>query len=339
MKAVAKTHEGVGLEIIDVPEPETHPGTVKVRIHACGICGSDLKIYQDAYAALRRLPFPRMMGHEPSGVVTEVGAGVTRFREGDRVYADVRGPCGRCDYCRYGRYNFCTTLPTLGSTNGAFAQYAVMNEELVHTLPAGVGLDEGVLMEPLGVAVHAVTSSSLQAGDTALVVGPGPIGLLVAMVARAGGAGPLLISGLSIDAQRLALARELGFRTVDVEGEDLDKAVRGATGGRGVDVVYDTAGYYEDTLSWVRKGGELIWIARAVREISLGGLQAIQLNGLRITTSFRVTPLDMLRAKNLVESGQVDPSRLPIERLPLADAEEAFRRLERRDGLKIALTP
>ena len=81
----------------------------------------------------------------------------------DRVYADVRGPCGRCDYCRYGRYNFCTTLPTLGSTNGAFAEYAVVNEELVHSLPAGVGLDEGVLMEPLGVAVHAVTSSALQA--------------------------------------------------------------------------------------------------------------------------------------------------------------------------------
>src|SRR5262249_5297296 len=176
-------------------------------------------------------------------------------------------------------------------------------------------------------------------GAAALGVGPGPVGLLVARVARAGGAGPLLISGLSIDVQRLALARELGFRTVDVERENLAEAVRGATEGRGADVVYDTAGYYEDTLSWVRKGGELVWIARAVREISLGGLQQIQLNGLRVTSSFRVTPQAMLRAKTLVESGKADPNRLPIERLPLADAEEAFRRLERRDGLKIALRP
>src|SRR5437762_7159482 len=98
MKAVAKTREGVGIEVIDVPEPQTRPGTVKVRIHACGICGSDLKIYQDADAGIRRIPMPRMLGHEPSGVVAEVGEGVTRFRAGDRVYADVRGPCGRCGY-------------------------------------------------------------------------------------------------------------------------------------------------------------------------------------------------------------------------------------------------
>jgi L-iditol 2-dehydrogenase len=303
MRAVAKTGPGVGVEVIDTPEPETQPGSVKIKVHACGICGTDLKIYKGEYRPSGRdLTYPSFLGHEPSGVVTEVGEGVTRFKEGDRIFAEPRGPCGQCHYCHLGRFEFCEGLPRIGNfSSGAFAQYTVLPEVRVHPVPPDLGLDEASLMEPMGVGVRAIGVSRLKAGDTALVVGPGPIGLLTALTARAAGAGPLLISGLGIDSPRLALARELGFQTVDIDDESLGDAVMEATNGHGVDVVYETAGVFEDTLPFIK--------------------------------------LDVRRMYNLLSSGQVDLSRLITHRVPLEEVSRAFKMLEAREGVKIVLVP
>ena len=257
MKVVAKTRPGAGIEVIDIPEPKTVPGAVKVKVRASGICGTDLKMYLDTYKDARGpVPYPRLLGHEPSGTVVEVGSGVTRFKVGDHIFAEPSAGCGKCGYCQIARFNHCeNAYRGSGQSSASFAEYAVLVEDKVHHVPPGLDLETASLMEPLGVAMHAVAVSSLKAGDSALVIGPGPIGLMTALTARAAGAGPLLISGLDADTQRLALARELGFQRFNIGKQNLTEKAVAATRGYGVDVVYDTAGYYDETVMLPKKGG------------------------------------------------------------------------------------
>ncbi len=340
MRAVLKTKPGRGIEIGDVPEPEVTPLHVKIEVSACGMCGSDLKIYRDDEHGPARFPLPQVMGHEPTGTVVAVGDGVTGLKEGDRVFADVRGPCGSCHYCLLGRFNYCTALPPMGSNmNGAFAQYTVVRHELVNHVPNNLIGDEAALLEPLGVCVHAVSMSSLKAGDSVLVVGPGPIGLLTAQVARAAGAAPVVVSGLGVDSERLGIAREYGFHTVDVENEDLEEVVREMTDGLGVDVVFEAAGAFEESVGLVKRGGELVWIAGPSKPMSVRALGQIRSNGLRVSGSYRVMPLDILRMQRLVSAGALDFSKMLTHRLSLEEADEAFQLLENRVGMKVVLKP
>ena len=343
MKAVAKTRPGVGIEVIDVPRPVIQPGEVLLQVAACGICGSDLHTYEWTKSGRERrgkpIELPRVLGHEPSGVVAEVGAGVTNVKVGDRVTSDSWGGCGQCYYCRIGKVNLCEPRFNIGSLrDGALAEYVLVPSFNLYPLPANVSLEIGAMIEPLGVAVHAVERcTTLKPGDRAVVLGPGPIGLLTAMVVRAAGAS-VTVLGLSGDRVRLDLAAKLGFDTIVTDGPGGTQGVFDRTDGRGADIVFDAAGALQAAVPLARKGGEVVILGLPSDEITLDLLAAIS-KELTFTISLGRNPTSWHRAINMLASGALDISPLISHRLSLDDAERAFQLLRSGDGVKILLTP
>ncbi|MBW6397236.1 2,3-butanediol dehydrogenase [Roseomonas sp. HJA6] len=249
MKA-ARWYKAKDIRVEDVPEPAVSDGRVKIKVAWTGICGSDLHEYVAgpifvpvaAPHPLSHEKAPIIMGHEFSGVVSEVGAGVTRVKPGDRVVVEPILACGKCAACRRGKYNICEKLGFHGLSGGGggFSAHTVVDERMVHKMPEGLSLEQGALVEPAAVALHAVRLSSLKAGDTAAVFGAGPIGLLVVEALRAAGAAAIHVVELS--PQRAAKAKELGATTViDPSQENAVARLRDLTDG-GVDVAFEVTG-------------------------------------------------------------------------------------------------
>ncbi|MGC1811827.1 MAG: alcohol dehydrogenase catalytic domain-containing protein, partial [Candidatus Binataceae bacterium] len=240
MQAIAKTRAAFGADIVELPRP--HPGEhqLLVRIAACGICGSDLHLYEWELGADRMVgKMPFVMGHEPAGEVVEVGRGVTGFKPGDRVALDPFGHCAKCGPCRAGRFHLCAAPTTL---SGAFADYTIAPVGNAHLVPASMDFETAALLEPFGTGLHAVELSSLRAGDSAVVEGPGPIGLSVALSARALGVSSIVITGLTADAGRLELARSMGFATVCASDRDWIEQARAKLPEGGADALFDASG-------------------------------------------------------------------------------------------------
>lgn len=225
MKAVVKTKPDVGIELLDVPLPQIMSNEVLIKVHACGMCGTDLGIYEwrpaDRSRGRKPIELPRVIGHEPSGLVVELGSEVKDIKLGDRVCSRSWGGCGDCYYCRLGHFNLCQRNENLGSlVDGAMAEYAAIPFFNVCKLPDHISLDEAAVMEPLGIAVHGFESLiNFRSGDDVVVLGPGPIGLLEAMVVRASGAGKIFVVGLGKDKERLEIAQQLGFRVIKNDEE------------------------------------------------------------------------------------------------------------------------
>src|SRR5208282_4545599 len=163
MKAIAKTKLAFGAEVVDVPVKKPGPGELLVKVAACGICGSDLHIYEWELGADRMVArLPAVLGHEPAGEVVEVGAGVSTFKVGDHVALDPFGHCGRCGPCRAGRFHLCSAPSTL---SGAFAEFTVAPVENAHLVPSTMDIEQAALLEPFGTGLHAIEQSCLKAGD------------------------------------------------------------------------------------------------------------------------------------------------------------------------------
>lgn len=249
MKA-ARWHKAKDIRVEDVAEPTVSDGRVKIKVAWAGICGSDLHEYVagpifvpvDAPHPLSHDTAPIIMGHEFSGQVTEVGAGVTRVKPGDRVVVEPILACGKCAACRRGKYNICEKLGFHGLSGGGggFAAHTVVDERMVHKMPEGLSFEQGALVEPAAVALHAVRLSSLKAGGTAAVFGAGPIGLLIIEALRAAGAAEIHVVELS--PQRGAKAKELGASSViDPSQDDAVATLRALTDG-GVDIAFEVTG-------------------------------------------------------------------------------------------------
>jgi threonine 3-dehydrogenase len=205
MKAIAKTRPAPGAELIDTPVPRPGEGELLVKVAACGICGSDLHIYEWELGAERAVGrLPSVLGHEPAGEVVEVGARVSGFKVGDHVALDPFGQCGRCGPCTAGRFNYCDAPTRL---SGAFAEFCIAPVTNSWLVPKSMDMESAAMLEPFATGVHAVEISGLHAGDSAVVEGPGPIGLSAALSARALGVTSIVITGLKVDAERLELAR------------------------------------------------------------------------------------------------------------------------------------
>ena len=242
MKALRKFESGFAkfrVEEIDAPRPGDDE--ILVNVEYAGICGTDLHIYHDTYDDAP----PMTIGHEFSGVVTEVGKNITKFKIGDRIVSETNAEyCGECYLCKQGRFCLCDARKAIGQkTDGVFAQEAVLRASNVHLLPVNVSMKAAALAEPLSCVVHAVMErSKIQAGDNVLVSGPGPIGLMAVMIAKLSGAN-VMLTGTSIDADRLELGKEIGAdQTVDVMSENIQEAVDKFTSNTGVDVVLECSG-------------------------------------------------------------------------------------------------
>ncbi|MGH2453786.1 MAG: zinc-dependent alcohol dehydrogenase [bacterium] len=340
MKAIAKTGPPPGLELVDVDEPRVGPGEVLVEVKVCGLCGTDLHFYLSELGFERRITFPRILGHEPAGIVREVGRGVDGFRVGDHVVGEPHGACGRCETCREGRPQFCERIPVLGSQrDGALAALVAAPAECLRHVPPDLDFLLASLLEPLSVGVHAVELSGLRPGEAALVLGPGPIGLITALAARAADAGTVVVTGLGIDRQRLEMAHRLGFPTVNVEANSPIEQIWGLVGERGAPVVFDTTGAMPDVPRITRRGGRVVLIGWPRRALSLEELTEFFLRAITLTPLRWRPEAIWPRVLDLVESGRIDPGPLVTHTLPLDEGIHGFDLLVRREAMKVQLVP
>jgi threonine dehydrogenase-like Zn-dependent dehydrogenase len=247
MKALVKTKPEPGIELKDVPVPEIGPDEVLVRVKAAAICGSDIHKFEwDPSMHMYEKYLPLIFGHEFSGVVERVGQNVRpeEGKPGDRVTINNAYACGVCESCRKGLVVLCPEFYWNGGTkDGAFAEFCAVRKEQLIRMPDGMSFLEGSIIEPLGVACNAVERLGIGLGANVVVIGPGPIGLLCTMMAKAVGAASCVTVGLAGDKRRLDLALELGADAVIVNDDNEALAeVKKLTGGIGADVVLECSG-------------------------------------------------------------------------------------------------
>lgn len=328
MRAAVLTEPGE-FELRDRVRPEPGSDDILVAVRDVGICGSDVHYYQHGRIGDYVVESPLVLGHESAGEVVEVGGAVTGVTPGDRVALEPGVPCRRCDHCKRGAYHLCESVEFMATPphDGAFAEYVAWPADYCHPLPEGVSTIEGALCEPLSVGIHATQRGGVGSGDTVLVAGAGPIGLLTAAAARAAGATDIVITDIVPD--KLEFARQRGVdHAVNVAETDLAAAVDTYTGGAGVDVVIECSGAepsIRSTLDVVRRGGTVVLVGLAEEaEVPLNVLDVID-NELDVHGSFRYhntyqTAIDLLADGVIGVEGIVDFES------PLSDVGDAFER-------------
>ena len=301
-------------------------GEVAVRIAYCGICGTDMHVFHGNMDA--RVGFNRVIGHEMSGVVDAVGAGVGHVAVGDPVVVRPLDHCGECPACLAGHEHICHNLKFLGlDTDGAMQEVWTVPAHTLHKLPADLRLDHAALIEPVAVACHDVRLSNLQTGEDVLVIGGGPIGMLCAMVARDAG-GVVVIS--EVNEARLAIAKKLGFVTVNPKDVDLKDAINARTGGKGADVVFEVSGTQpgvDAMTACAATRGRIVMVAIHAQKPQVDMFQffwrELQLVGVRV-----YEPEDYEKAIELVANGGVDAETVITDVSPLSDIQTAFESLD-----------
>lgn len=314
------------METRERPTPEA--GEVVVRIEHVGICGSDMHYYEHGHNGDNELNVPTIMGHESSGTIVETGAGVTGSSVGDRVALEPGIPCGSCRYCDTDEYNLCEDMHFMASPpdDGALVEYVSWPAERTYSLPETVSTRAGALCEPLSVAIHANRRGNVDSGDTVLVTGCGPIGLLCMDAAYAAGATDVIVA--DIVERKLELAAKRGAsHTIQTNEQSLVDAVDEVTDG-GVDVVLECSGaeaVIDRTIATVRKGGQVVFVGLPQDpELPADVFDLID-NELDISGSFRFRNT-YSQAIELLASEQVDVESLVDFEFSLADTQRAFER-------------
>jgi L-iditol 2-dehydrogenase len=342
MKALVKYAPGEGhLDVVDVAEPRCGDDQVKVQVAFCGVCGTDLHILHDTF---RNYP-PVVLGHECSGIVAEVGRNVAGVRCGERVtvLGATAVTCGRCEHCQSGYFIFCKSRRGMGhGVDGAFTQYIVVRPDQLYRLPDAFSLEEGALSEPFAAAVQAVIEvSQVAAGETALVSGPGPIGLLCLKLLLAEGV-RTLVAGAAEDGERLAAAQRFGAaEIVNVGRERLDQAIDRFTGGAGVDVALECAGHPASVagcLASLRPRGRYTQVAICGREIPVP-MDQIFYKQLTVRGSMTYTTRTWSRMMEICGSGRIRLDDLVSVKLPISDWRTAFDLCANRQALKVLMYP
>ncbi len=329
-----------------VPRPACEPGGLLVRVEACAVCGSDLKASRSGNPRLRP---PIVMGHEFAGVIEAVGAGAGGFAPGERVVMATSVSCGACAYCRRGWPNLCADLAPMGFVYpGGMAEAvalparAVRNDHVVKA-PPDLPAVHAALAEPVSCAVNACERCDVRPGDTVVVVGAGPMGLINACVARAFGARTVVLA--EVNGARLRQAEGFGMdRLVDPAAEDLAAVVREATGGAGADVAIvaaPAAKPQEDALALVRKRGTVCLFASLPEGKAAIALDSrrIHYGELRVIGSSDSTAAHVRRALDLMRDGALPLDRLVTHRMGLDRVHDAFDLMQRGEALRVVLVP
>lgn len=315
------------MEERDVPlPPDPGPGQVLVRPKAVGICGSDLHWYLDGHIGSNHARFPLILGHEPAGEIVAVGAGAGHLKPGMRVMVEPNMGCGECEFCLAGQANICPRSTFLGSspTPGLFREYGLVPSSNLVPLPDSLDFATATLMEPLAIILHTMDVAGIRLGETVLVPGAGPIGLLSMALAKMAGAS--LVIAVDRVPHRLELALKMGAdAAVDNTRESVREAVMDRTGGRGVDLVLDAAGRTETVnagLASLRNGGRLVLIGLPDEPELNIDLHTAMSRELTIRTIRRSARKEHA-ALELLTSGRV-PLALLTHFVPLSGTPQAF---------------
>jgi L-iditol 2-dehydrogenase len=330
---VARLHGPRDVRLHDEPRPRPANGEVLVRVEAVGICGSDLHWFDEGSIGGVPLTRPLSPGHELAGTT----------EDGRRVAVDPAVPCDNCPLCREGHPNLCPSVrfAGYGEDDGALREWMAWPERCLFPLPDALSFADGAMLEPLGVALHAVDLAHLRPGMTVGVFGCGPIGLLVLQVARLAGATRLIATDLDSRPHRLAAARHLGAETVAASGGDEAAAIGALTEGRGLDAAVEAAGdgaAVEAAVEAVRPGARVVLAGIPAEDhISIPASPARR-KGLSIFFSRRMKHT-YHRALHLATTGQVDLGSLVSHRFALAETRAAFAVAAAREGLKVVVEP
>jgi L-iditol 2-dehydrogenase len=344
MKAVVKYGKGKGLiEVREVPEPKIKEDEALVEVKAVSVCGSDLHIYHDSH------PYwpPVILGHEFSGVIVDVGEKVIGWKAGDRIVSETRtGSCGVCFICQSGFPQACDKKRALGiGVDGAYAKFVATPARLLHRLPDNIPFHVGAVMEPTAICVTSVIErSQLRAGESVLITGPGPIGLISLAIAKASGVRMVGVTGRSSDeGLRFGKARELGADfTINVDQEDPVQKVLEMTNGLGVDILIETSGGAKaiyQAFEAVRTLGRICAIGISGREeVSIPYDRGI-FKALRYDFCFSSSWTAWEKAIGLVSKGLLRIDKLITHKFSIEKWEEAFHLLENLQAAKVILIP
>lgn len=311
----------------ECPLPIPGKGEVLLQIAAVGVCGSDVHYYIEGRIGHQVVSAPIIMGHEFSARIAELGEGVQDLEAGQLVAVEPGIPCGTCEQCEQGHPNLCPQVRFCGTPpiNGVFAEYVVMPAKNCYSLPTGFSPEAGAMLEPLGIAIHAVDLSHLKPGDTVGILGAGPIGLLTAAVARIAGASSIYMTEPQAYRREFAL-KYIADAVFDPNEQDVIAEIERLTGGRGVDVAFEAAGAQEtpeQAAELVRIGGKVILAGiPATDDISFKA-SILRRKGLTIKLVRRMKHT-YPRAIRMVQTGQVDVLSLVTHFLPLSEVGKAM---------------
>jgi threonine dehydrogenase-like Zn-dependent dehydrogenase len=332
------------LEPRELPIPDIDDDSALLEVEVCGICGSDY----EQFAGVLRTPVPVIPGHEPLGRIAKIGDRAAKrwsVDVGDRVAVENMISCRFCAPCLGGRSHLCerrmiysyVPLSEPPSLYGAYAQYLWLHpNSVLHKVDQALPAAVAAMFNPLGAGFRwAVEIPDLRPGESVVILGPGQRGLASVLAARAAGAGKIAVTGLTADAQKLALAREFGAdRTIDVEREDARRAIRELTGGRGADVVLDVSSYALEpiaaALDYVAPGGRIVLAGvKGFKPVPDFVSDKIVMKEIRISGAIGVTSSAYRNAIALLESGRTPIAKMHTHDFALADAERAIRTLAR----------
>jgi L-iditol 2-dehydrogenase len=346
MRAVV--YRGVNdVRLEEVPVPEVGPGEILVRVHTCGICGTDLKkIATGSHSA------PRIFGHETAGVVAKTGKGVRQFKVGERVVVFHHIPCRECYYCQNKTFAQCATYKQVGCTagfapsGGGFAEYVRVMDWIVEKgtvrIPDGISYEQACFVEPVNTCIKGIKTLSLEAGETVLVIGQGPIGLILANLAKRAGA---RVVTSDLYPARLTMASSFGLiHTIDASKADAGETVRGMTEGRGADAVILAVGgngLIRTGMDAARPGGRVLLFAQTARGEATIDPAAVCVDEKALLGSYSASVELQEESVGFVMNREMDLERLISHRFPLQSGVEALKLAAhpQPDSMKIVIQP
>jgi L-iditol 2-dehydrogenase len=346
MRAVV--YRGVNdVRLEEVPVPEVGPGEILVRVHTCGICGTDLKkIATGSHSA------PRIFGHETAGVVAKTGKGVRQFKVGERVVVFHHIPCRECYYCQNKTFAQCATYKQVGCTagfapsGGGFAEYVRVMDWIVEKgtvrIPDGISYEQACFVEPVNTCIKGIKTLNLEAGETVLVIGQGPIGLILANLAKRAGA---RVVTSDLYPARLTMASSFGLiHTIDASKADAGETVRGMTEGRGADAVILAVGgngLIRTGMDAARPGGRVLLFAQTARGEATIDPAAVCVDEKALLGSYSASVELQEESVGFVMNREMDLERLISHRFPLQSGVEALKLAAhpQPDSMKIVIQP
>ncbi|MCD6406967.1 alcohol dehydrogenase catalytic domain-containing protein [Candidatus Aerophobetes bacterium] len=345
MKAIVKTREEVGFELLDVPLPKVGKNDVLIKVKAAAICGSDLKFYKWVpwcKNVIKSLPF--IPGHECAGEVVEVGENVKGIKVGDKVAAETHIPCGVCWQCRHGRPHTCEKMELFGhAINGGFAEYALIPDRAARKIPQEIPYEYGCLLEPMGIPYRAVEKGGVE-GDAVAVIGCGPIGQFAISFSKILGAD--IVIGIDVNEKRLDIAKKMGATyVINPQREALVERIKEVTEnyGRGVGVVIDASGNAEamkEAFTYLRVGGRFVILGQTdgplpinpSRDVVFKEAEIIGLFGRRIWDTWDKT-------ERILLSKKINPEPVITHKFSLDDYKKAFQVALSGEGCKVLFIP
>ncbi|HOL50364.1 MAG TPA: zinc-dependent dehydrogenase [bacterium] len=341
--AVLKSIES--LEIVERDIPAPREGEILIRVKSCAVCGTDIKVFHHGH---KHIVFPRVTGHELSGIIEKIGGNVKNLKEGDRVAVAPAIPCGQCYYCRRGWQSMCDDLKAIGyHFDGGFAQYMIVPEVAVRNgcvnkIPDNVTFDQAAIAEPLACVINGQQLSRVEMGDTVLILGAGPIGCLHAELAKNIGASKVILT--DVVQQRLDMAKFTGAITVNSKETNLKEFVSELTDGRMADRVIVAVGLaeaQEESLDLVAKRGSVNFFGGLPKESPFAKLNTnvLHYGESFITGTHGSTPLHNKMALDFISAGKFHIDNYITRKIPLEQLLEGLSDAEQKKALKIIVNP